>query len=251
SKRSVRFVSDDGKNPNRDGDGQAEDDTENQINELIPIKKHSTLFNNVLRPNSAMRQLFPAAPCSQGATLTSEALRAFDESKKTGTNMVPALMAHTDTIQRNILRRSLIKKKTAKCETSLEERIKQLTMDIEESSEEQNSEMTDELNHRDSPAGEENPQKSFSPSSSISSSSSGSSSAYKKISDIFSRDKKQDKIPEMEENPIVIIPQLDKANPTIPDYDIKLILDDINSKVCREDIWKGTLDIKSNCPLTM
>lgn len=100
------------------------------------------------------------------------------------------------------------RKKTPKCETSLEERIKQLTMDIEESSEEPNSEMTDELNHRDSPAGEENPQKSFSPSSSISSSSSNSSSAYKKISDIFSRDKKQDKIPEMEENPIVIIPQV-------------------------------------------
>ena len=56
-----------------------------------------------------MRQLFPATPGQQGATLTSEALRAFDESKKTGTNMVPALMGHTDTIQRNILRRSLIK----------------------------------------------------------------------------------------------------------------------------------------------
>lgn len=84
------------------------------------------------------------------------------------------------------------------------------------------AERADELAQRNSPAGEENPnpvpgsgqahkfvngEKSFSPSSSVSSSSSGSS-AYKKIADIFNRDKKQEKIMEMEENPIVIIPQV-------------------------------------------
>lgn len=73
---------------------------------------------------------------------------------------------------------------------------------------------------RDGVSGQENSQKypnngvgntsdkSFSPNSSVSSSSSGSS-AYKKISEIFNRDKKgQEKIVESEENPIVIIPQV-------------------------------------------
>lgn len=100
-----------------------------------------------------------------------------------------------------------------------------MTCDIDESNEDPGQDSNDEngkMNlyngepaaHRDSPTGEENPNqkysndKSFSPSSSVSSSSSGSSSAYKKISDIFNRDKKQEKIMEMEENPIVIIPQV-------------------------------------------
>lgn len=111
----------------------------------------------------------------------------------------------------------------------MEERIKQLTCDIDEMPEEGAFENGDEgmgkggenreLAHRDSPTGEENPQKyangndkSFSPSSSVSSSSSGSSSAYKKISEIFNRDKKQEKILELEENPIVIIPQVKLYN---------------------------------------
>lgn len=115
----------------------------------------------------------------------------------------------------------------------MEERIKQLTCDIDEDLAEElqravdedaeaGERADDELAQRDSPAGEENPnpvpgsgagqkfmngEKSFSPSSSVSSSSSGSS-AYKKIADIFNRDKKQEKIMEMEENPIVIIPQV-------------------------------------------
>lgn len=96
-----------------------EDDSDNPINELIPIKKHSTLFNNALRPNSAVRQLFP----SVAQPLTSEALRAFDESKRSG-RLVSNLTGITgsgsgvgsdgsDTIrrnmERNVLRRSLIK----------------------------------------------------------------------------------------------------------------------------------------------
>jgi len=127
-----------------------------------------------------------------------------------------------------------LRKKAVKSDISLEERIKQLTCDIDEDLAEElqravdedaeaAAERADELAQRNSPAGEENPnpvpgsgsmahkfvngEKSFSPSSSVSSSSSGSS-AYKKIADIFNRDKKQEKIMEMEENPIVIIPQV-------------------------------------------
>lgn len=111
-----------------------------------------------------------------------------------------------------------------KPDISLEERIKQLTCDIDDPTEnsldDQNSASLnpysgEDLERRDSPAGEENPSqakyipdKSFSPSSSASSSSSGSTSAYRKISDIFNRDRRQEKIPEAEENPIVIIPQV-------------------------------------------
>lgn len=112
-------------------------------------------------------------------------------------------------------------------DTSLEERIRKLTCDIDETGNDadvdnngerdeqhESSELT-ELERRDSPAGEENPQqtkyipdKSFSPSSSASSSSSGSTSAYKKITEIFNRDRRQERIPEADENPIVIIPQV-------------------------------------------
>lgn len=86
-----------------------------------------------------------------------------------------------------------------------------------------------EMERRDSPAGEENPQqskyvpdKSFSPISSASSSSSSSLSAYRKITDIFHKDKRQERIPEADENPmnpIVIIPQQlqDCRCPSAPD----------------------------------
>lgn len=109
--------------------------------------------------------------------------------------------------------------------TSLEERIRQLTCDIDdpidetgggEGSDQAGDGDLSEMERRDSPAGEENPQqpkyipdKSFSPSSSASSSSSGSNgSTYKKITDLFHRDRRQEKIPEADENPIVIIPQV-------------------------------------------
>lgn len=74
------------------------------------------------------------------------------------------------------------------------------------------------MERRGSPTGEENPQpqvtkyvpdKSFSPISTASSGSSSSSiSAYKKITDIFHKEKRQERIPEADENPIVIIPQV-------------------------------------------
>lgn len=77
------------------------------------------LFHNSLRPNSAVRQLFPTAVLNANAqptqTLTHEALRAFDESKRL-TQLKPSIV-HSDsetdtirrTIERNTLRRSLIK----------------------------------------------------------------------------------------------------------------------------------------------
>lgn len=116
------------------------------------------------------------------------------------------------------------KKPTLKEPTTLEERIRQLTCDIDEpgDSEGNNSLNVSDIERRDSPAGEENPQqtkfdKSFSPSSSTSSSSSCSAgSTYKKITDLFSKEKRHEKIVETDENPIVIIPQ-DCRCPAGPD----------------------------------
>lgn len=116
-----------------------------------------------------------------------------------------------------------IRKKAPKPDTSLEERIRMLTCDVDEPLNEGadtvNGRRT--LERRRSPTGEENPQpqvtkyvpdKSFSPISTASSSSSSSISAYKKITDIFHKDKRQERIPEADENPIVIIPQVSTDN---------------------------------------
>lgn len=112
------------------------------------------------------------------------------------------------------------RKKQQRTETSLEERIRRLTCDVDDnnldgSDGNQDSFNGDSLERRDSPAGEDNSHetkysvdKSFSPSSSASSSSSGSTSAYRKITDIFNRDRRQERIPEVDESPIVIIPQV-------------------------------------------
>lgn len=100
-----------------DGQDQAERNEEDaQEAEILPIKKHSSIFHNALRPNSAVRQLFPAAAQTSlpAAVLTHEALRAFEEAKRPH---IPAAAVHSDsetdtirrTIERNALRRSLIK----------------------------------------------------------------------------------------------------------------------------------------------
>ncbi|XP_053691183.1 uncharacterized protein LOC128739710 [Sabethes cyaneus] len=200
-----------------------------------------------------------ASTAGNPTALTQEALKAFDDSKKpalvhqhsitsnsSSSNINPAAGGgsvttgspggscgtETDTIrrtiERNALRRSLIKyepkkKIPVRDVTSLEERIRQLTCDIDDPIDEggdgdHQGHAADlgDMERRDSPAGEENPQqpkyipdKSFSPSSSASSSSSGSNgSTYKKITDLFHRDRRQEKIPEADENPIVIIPQV-------------------------------------------
>lgn len=213
--------------------------------EILPMKKHTSLFHNALGPNSAVRQLFPTGP----AILTQEALRAFEESKRLSVTALPVAATATvpssgndsdtdtirKTIERNALRRSLIKyepkktaKQTGKSETSLEERIRLLTCDIDDEPTgqagedgETGAQNKDDLERRDSPAGEENPQqakylpdKNYSPSSSASSSSSGS--AYRKITDIFNKNSRQDKIPEGDENQPGILPQ-DCRCPAAPD----------------------------------
>ena len=113
-----------------DGEVQTDnnEDNHNIQPELIPMRKHSSLFHNALRPNSAVRQLFPSAaqPVTGGAAgttvvaatsaapLTHEALRAFEEAKR---GHLITTIVHSDsetdtirrTIERNALRRSLIK----------------------------------------------------------------------------------------------------------------------------------------------
>lgn len=93
--------------------------TETDI-ESDSMMKQSTLFHNSLRlgSSSALRQLFPTAvlnPNTQPTqALTHEALRAFDESKR---SQLKSSIVHSDsetdtirrTIERNALRRSLIK----------------------------------------------------------------------------------------------------------------------------------------------
>lgn len=117
--------------------------------------------------------------------------------------------------------------------SSLEERIRQLTCDIDEPLNESDSYDTNKSDYylskdnstdrRDSPTGEETPlqnkfgDKNFSPSSSASSSLSGSvGSTYKKITDLFNRDKRQDRISESEEASAGIVPQ-DCRCPAGPD----------------------------------
>lgn len=100
-------------------DGQAQNEQnedDNQSNDVAPMKKHSSLYHNALRPNSAVRQLFPTSVQQSAAPLTHEALRAFEDSKKTILS-TPVVHASSDsetdtirrTIERNALRRSLIK----------------------------------------------------------------------------------------------------------------------------------------------
>lgn len=92
---------------------EAEPDADTEV-----VKKQSTLFRNALKPNSAVSQLFPSAVLltnpTQTPVLTHEALRAFDESKR---SHLKTTFVHSEsdtdsirrTIERNALRRSLIK----------------------------------------------------------------------------------------------------------------------------------------------
>lgn len=108
-------------------DGQAqneqnEDDSCHTHIDAVPMKKQSSLFHNALRPNSAVRQLFPsvAQQSLPAAPLTHESLRAFEDAKRLHIGpaaIATAAAAHSDTetdtirrtIERNALRRSLIK----------------------------------------------------------------------------------------------------------------------------------------------
>lgn len=75
------------------------------------MKRHSSIFHNALRPNSALRQLFPTTVHSNSNSLQDDALKSFEE---TG-GLCEAILSDSDTetikktIERNVLRRSLIK----------------------------------------------------------------------------------------------------------------------------------------------
>lgn len=135
SKRSVRFI-DGGNTKTNDLSTELDQDvcdgesmhgseqnggivsSETESTDTDTLKKHTMLFHNSLRPNSAVRQLFPTAVLNSNVqpaqTLTHEALRAFDESKR---SQLKPNIVHSDsetdtirrTIERNALRRSLIK----------------------------------------------------------------------------------------------------------------------------------------------
>lgn len=196
----------------------------------LKLGNHILISNNSLKPNSAVRQLFPCSkPLSSKPgdndsvhqyLVTAESLRAFEEAKR---SKLPQIIQSDETdesikkaIERNTLRRSLIrydprpKKKEQKTDNSLVERIKQLTCDVDDDVQEQ-----DDISQRASPPGEEsrkspeinntinkNNDKSFSPSSSstASSNSSSVSSTYKKITDLFG---KREKPPDIQNNVIM------------------------------------------------
>ncbi|XP_076270715.1 uncharacterized protein LOC143202797 isoform X2 [Rhynchophorus ferrugineus] len=152
------------------------------------LGNHVLISNNSLKPNSAVRQLFPCTKSltpAQGAgeeensqqyLVTAESLRAFEEAKR---SKLPQIIQSGETdetikraIERNTLRRSLIryeprsKKQPYKTDNSLVERIKQLTCNVDDnvstdtSTQEQSSETSEEpsqdvLDSRSSPPGEE------------------------------------------------------------------------------------------------
>ncbi|KAG5889456.1 hypothetical protein JTB14_016436 [Gonioctena quinquepunctata] len=197
--------------------GSAVEPTEMML--TFKLGNHVLISNNSLKPNSAVRQLFPCTkPLSQQKTseeeqqylVTAESLRAFEEAKRSRLPQIIQSAGTNDSIkrviERNTLRRSLARyepksrKNVQKTDNSLEERIKQLTCDIDEISQD-----SDELSARVSPTGEEGcdtvdssqlnnkcKERNFSPSSSSTSSSNSSSmsSTYRKITDLFGKREK-------------------------------------------------------------
>ncbi|XP_074040544.1 uncharacterized protein isoform X2 [Leptinotarsa decemlineata] len=196
--------------PSRNGSPSSEA-TEMML--TFKLGNHVLISNNSLKPNSAVRQLFPCTkPLTQKEEeqqylVTAESLRAFEEAKRSKLPQIIQSAGTNDSIkrviERNTLRRSLVRyepksrKNIQKTDNSLVERIKQLTCDIDEGN--QNS---DELSARVSPTGEEGSnavdtsqipnkckERNFSPSSSstTSSNSSSMSSTYRKITDLFGK----------------------------------------------------------------
>ncbi|VEN38397.1 unnamed protein product [Callosobruchus maculatus] len=219
------------------------------------LGNHMLISNNSLKPNSAVRQLFPSAKPLADSTaqddasdqylVTAESLKAFEEAKRA---KLPQII-HNDSIkrviERNTLRRSLVRyeprrKQTQKTDNSLVERIKQLTCDIDSEVGQQDSE---ELLARVSPTGEEQrstavdgnnqanrykePPRNFSPtSSSTTSSNSSMSSTYKKITDLFGKKDKPDSSP-----PVCLEPKTVQTQ-TLPDIGGPYI----NQQECNEKI---------------
>lgn len=117
---------------NNDEDDEDYDGASEATEPALPPKKHHpSIFHNALRPNSAVRQLFPSVGgCQAGGipptVLTHEALRAFEEAKRgpcASAACVASSVVHSDsetdtirrTIERNALRRSLIKYVRTNC----------------------------------------------------------------------------------------------------------------------------------------
>lgn len=171
---------------------------------------HVLISNNSLKPNSAVRQLFPNAKSKefenespQQFLVNADALRTFDEAK---VSKFPQIIERYDkrTIEHGTFRRSFIryepktKRAMKKDDNSLVERIKLLTCDLDG-----NNEELHDISDRISPTGEESHDiqevshpklyvKNSSPSSSstTSSNSSSISSTYKKITDLFVKKEK-------------------------------------------------------------
>lgn len=114
------------------------------------LGNHVLISNNSLKPNSAVRQLFPCTKpnaksdqVTEQYVVTAESLRAFEEAKKSKLPQIIQNVGGTNesikrVIERNTLRRSLLryepkhKKAVQKTDNSLVERIKMLTCDIDE-----------------------------------------------------------------------------------------------------------------------
>ncbi|CAH1962301.1 unnamed protein product, partial [Acanthoscelides obtectus] len=220
------------------------------------LGNHMLISNNSLKPNSAVRQLFPSAkPLADGTTqddssdqylVTAESLKAFEEAKRAKLPQIIQNDSIKRVIERNTLRRSLVryeprKKQTQKTDNSLVERIKRLTCDIDAELEQQEAE---ELLARVSPTGEEQrsavdgtnqankykePARNFSPtSSSTTSSNSSMSSTYKKITDLFGKKDKSDSSP-----PVCLEPKTAQTQ-TLPDIGGPYINQpDCNEKIIR------------------
>ncbi|XP_044753027.1 uncharacterized protein LOC123312586 isoform X2 [Coccinella septempunctata] len=270
-RRFVRFIETES-NGQRDGcDGASDDHTQDETNKeqsasenertkqenchnnvspdttemmlTFKLGNHVLISNNSLKPNSAVRQLFPCTKPNAGKDeesiqqylVTAESLRAFEEAKR---SKLPQIIQSGETdesikkaIERNTLRRSLIRyeprsrKNQPKTDNSLVERIKKLTCDVDDVQAEQED---SESQTRASPPGEEarnSPEvtslkqvdKSFSPSSSSTTSSNASSvsSTYKKITDLFS--KKTEKPLDNQNNVVGNVVQEGRIAQTLPD----------------------------------
>lgn len=86
----------------------AHDTTEMTL--TFKLGTHLLIPNNSLKPNSAVRQLFPCSKPNDQEIVTNDSLRAFDETKKS--KVIQGDEADESikkAIERNTLRRSLIR----------------------------------------------------------------------------------------------------------------------------------------------
>lgn len=104
SKRSVRFL--EGSNYDANNELSSTTKLDDLGKSLVVNKKHSSIFNNALRPNSALRQLFPSAKDFLNSSPTSTATPNTSKDESDDGIEVEALKK---TIEKNIFRRSLTK----------------------------------------------------------------------------------------------------------------------------------------------